>query len=413
MAVNPNPSNLSQQQIIQRVMDESEDRLRVDAIVTATIADVIIDAAESSIAIGDQHTGNLMTVNPDGSINADTIIESTEDNIAIGNQAGTNFLAVNADGSINVDVASSTLPAGAATAANQVTGNTSLSSIDSKLTSPIAVSQSGTWNLNNISGTVSLPTGASTSSLQTTGNTSLASIDSKLTSPITVTGPLTDTQLRASPVPISGTVTANAGTNLNTSALALESGGHLASIDAKVPSLGQALAAASVPVVLTAAQLTTLTPLTTVAVTQSTSPWVDDISQFGGSNVVTGTGTSGAGIPRVTVSSDSSISTSLKGPSQANTPFHNAYVSTNITTGAYVQLVASTTTATNSIEIYDTSGQILYLATGGVGSEVNLLIIPQGGNGLIPVAIPAGTRISAKAITATANSGYLDIDFWS
>jgi hypothetical protein len=43
----------------------------------------------------------------------------------------------------------------------------------------------------------------------------------------------------------------------------------------------------------------------TVAVTQSTSPWVDNISQFGGSNVVTGTGVSGAGIPRVTVSSDS------------------------------------------------------------------------------------------------------------
>jgi hypothetical protein len=42
-------------------------------------------------------------------------------------------------------------------------------------------------------------------------------------------------------------------------------------------------------------------------VTQGTSPWVTNISQFGGSNVVTGTGTGGAGIPRVTVSSDSSI----------------------------------------------------------------------------------------------------------
>lgn len=39
---------------------------------------------------------------------------------------------------------------------------------------------------------------------------------------VSVTGPLTDAQLRATPVPISGTVTANAGTNLNTSALALE-----------------------------------------------------------------------------------------------------------------------------------------------------------------------------------------------
>ena len=60
--------------------------------------------------------------------------------------------------------------------------------------------------------------------------------------------------------PVTGTITANAGTNLNTSALALEGGGHLASIDTKTPALGQALAAASVPVVLTTAQLTTLTP---------------------------------------------------------------------------------------------------------------------------------------------------------
>lgn len=43
----------------------------------------------------------------------------------------------------------------------------------------------------------------------------------------------------------------------------------VASIDTKTPALGQALAAGSVPVVLTAAQISTLTPLATVAVTQS------------------------------------------------------------------------------------------------------------------------------------------------
>lgn len=54
------------------------------------------------------------------------------------------------------------------------------------------VSQSGTWNINDISGTISLPTGASTSALQTTGNTSLASIDTKLTSPLQVVGTVAD-----------------------------------------------------------------------------------------------------------------------------------------------------------------------------------------------------------------------------
>ena len=70
----------------------------------------------------------------------------------------------------------------------------------------VQAAQSGAWNVTNVSGTVSLPTGAATAARQDTGNTSLASLDGK------------------------------------------------------APALGQALAAASVPVVLTAAQITTLTP---------------------------------------------------------------------------------------------------------------------------------------------------------
>lgn len=50
-----------------------------------------------------------------------------------------------------------------------------------------------------------LPSGASTSALQSTANASLASIDGKLDSPIAVDGPLTDTELRASAIPVSGT----------------------------------------------------------------------------------------------------------------------------------------------------------------------------------------------------------------
>lgn len=75
----------------------------------------------------------------------------------------------------------------------------------------LAVTQSGTFNITNISGTVSLPTGASTATLQTTGNTSLNSIDTKTPAlsggrvPVesNLVQGLTDTQLRASAVPIS------------------------------------------------------------------------------------------------------------------------------------------------------------------------------------------------------------------
>jgi hypothetical protein len=98
--VNNYPSSLDQQQIIQQAYDESLQRLRVDAEVTATIGEVTMDAATSSVSIGDGTTGNIMKVNADGSIDVNTVITSTADSIAIGNQAGTNFLAVNTDGSI-------------------------------------------------------------------------------------------------------------------------------------------------------------------------------------------------------------------------------------------------------------------------------------------------------------------------
>jgi hypothetical protein len=65
-----------------------------------------------------------------------------------------------------------------------------------------------------------------------------------------------------SAVPVSGTVTANIGTVATLATAAKQDTGNasVASIDTKTPALGQALAAASVPVVLTAAQITTLTP---------------------------------------------------------------------------------------------------------------------------------------------------------
>ena len=52
--------------------------------------------------------------------------------------------------------------------------------IDANIINIVPVSQSGTWNINNVSGTISLPTGASTSANQATANASLSSIDGKL-----------------------------------------------------------------------------------------------------------------------------------------------------------------------------------------------------------------------------------------
>lgn len=186
--VNPNRSLLDATQILQRVMDESTDKLRVDA-------DLKVDSITGELEI--------------------EIDAASGDNISIANADGSKKVTVTTIGSnqsLDVNVTNSALPAGAATSANQSTGNASLASIDTKLTSPLTVTGPLTNTQLRASAVPVSVSGVSTSALQTSGNASLTSIDSKLTSPLTVTGPLTNTQLRATPVPVSGTVTSNQGT---------------------------------------------------------------------------------------------------------------------------------------------------------------------------------------------------------
>ncbi len=117
----------------------------------------------------------------------------------------------------------------------------------------------------------------------TTGNITIGTVNQGTggASAWLVSGPLTDAQLRATPVPVSATnldallSTRNAEAtqllikaktdNLDValSTRALEAGGNLAAIKAdvdKIPAQGQAVAANSTPVVLPATQVTTLTP---------------------------------------------------------------------------------------------------------------------------------------------------------
>lgn len=105
-----------------------------------------------------------------------------------------------------------------------------------------------------------LPTGAAT-------ETTLAAVNTKLPSQVSgripVDGSGVTQPISASALPLpSGAATSANQTTGNAS---------LSSIDTKTPALGQALAAASVPVVLTAAQLSTLTPVSTVTANAGTN----------------------------------------------------------------------------------------------------------------------------------------------
>lgn len=112
-----------------------------------------------------------------------------------------------------------------------------------------------------------LPAGAAT---QTTS----AAILSAMGSPFQAGGSISNTSFGISGTlpAFAATPTFNIGTLNGAATATLQGTGNtsLASIDGKTPALGQALAAASVPVVLTAAQLSTLTPLSSVTVTQGT-----------------------------------------------------------------------------------------------------------------------------------------------
>jgi hypothetical protein len=81
------------------------------------------------------------------------------------------------------------------------------------------------------------------------------------------------------------------------------------------------------------------------------------------------------------------------------------YTGGSVTTAAWTQVLASTLTAMNYVCITDQSGQIMRLGTGAVAAETTVFMIPRGFSGCIPLRIAAATRLSLKAVSATASTG--------
>lgn len=160
---------------------------------------------------------------------------------------------------MQVDVIASDLPSGAATAANQSTANTALAAIQTAVEAiddPVAtVSATPLMRVGIFDDSDSQITsfgGGTQYSVDTalgatpTGTLAVAIRDDTLSSLTPVEGDAIGLRVDANgalwvipsgTVTISGTVTANAGTNLNTSALALEAGGNLAAVAASLDVL--------------------------------------------------------------------------------------------------------------------------------------------------------------------------------
>ncbi len=93
----------------------------------------------------------------------------------------------------------------------------------------------------------------------------------------------------------------------------------------------------------------------------------------------------------------------------------NNYGVTNVTTAAWVQLIASLPAAASRVEIFDSSGEILELGVGAAAAESRVTVIQPGGNGVISLSFNAADRISVRAITANCTTAgtYLILTFYS
>jgi hypothetical protein len=256
----------------------------------------------------------------------------------------------------------------------------------------VAATQSGTWNINNISGTVSLPTGAATES-------SLVKL------------PLTQgssTSGQSGPL-VQGAVTTAAPTYINgqTSPLSLQTdGSQRVAVTAAIPTGANTIG----------------------AVTQASGPWTTNVTQFGGTNVSTGTGAGGAGIPRVTISNDSSLAANQSvnvnqiGGSAVSTAAAGVQkVGITGNTGAAVDAVIGAATApANQVVTGGVFNSTLPTLTTGQSSAVQLNSrgeqLVQIGDGTTNAAVIAATTalktdLSSVAGTAsvTAAAGVLKV----
>ena len=88
----------------------------------------------------------------------------------------------------------------------------------------------------------------------------------------------------------------------------------------------------------------------------------------------------------------------------------NACATTNITTGAYVQLISDTGSRAKSILISNTSASPILISLGAASSEVDIFTAPPG---LLSFKLDLQTednqRIAAKSVSGTANTGFVTV----
>lgn len=111
---------------------------------------------------------------------------------------------------------------------------------------------------------------------------------------------------------------------------------------------------------------------------------------------------------------DASLNTLKAGASYQNS-IRLDYSGTNVDNANWTELIASVgATEIKEITLFDGGGFAMELGIGAASSEVRALLIPPGGfNGKFKLTIPAGSRLSIRAIgSALVNAGEIDINLF-
>lgn len=326
---------------------------------------------------------------------------------AVNIQDGGNSITIDdGGGSITVDGTVAVTGAGDATAANQTTEIAKLDAIKTSveildnaisgsemqvdvITMPTVTIQDGGGSITVDATSLPLPTGASTAANQTTIIGHLDGVEGLLTTidadtsnldvalstrlkaadtlaGVTTVGTITNVvhvDDNAGSLTVDGTITANAGTNLNTSALALET--TLQSVKTAVEIIDNFISGARGLVTEdNSAAIKTAVELIDNAVSGAGF----NITQVGGTNIDTNSGNKSAGTQRVVIATDQpNLTTPLNVLETAPTTIYNG--KTTVTTaGTRVVLAASTTVKSVTIKALAANTGTIYVGDSSVAS---------------------------------------------
>lgn len=245
---------------------------------------------------------------------------------------------------------------------------------------------------------VTLPATAATAAKQDTGNTSLASIAASVGGTLAVSGPLTDSQLRATAVPVSATNLDIRDLSSATDSIAVTDGGGSLTVDGTVGVSGS-VAVTNAALSVTGGGVEATALRVTVA---SDSTGVLSVDDNGGSLTVDGT----VGVSGSVAVTNAALSVTGGGVEASALRVTIASDSTGVLS---VDDNGSSLTVDGTVAVSGVGGTVA-VTQSGTWDEVG---INDSGNSITvdaPVGTPVFVRLSDGAAALTTTSGRLAVD---